>query len=344
MKRNTKLLLFLMLTSLVFGILVGHYYPQIRSRLSSTSNKWDSTKEVVGWPEGFSLVTISSSADGTDQAAYFLRAQFGLPKPLVVSLHTWSGDYSQNDPLAQMSKDARWNYIHPNFRGPNWTVDACLSEKVIADIDDAIQYAIDNGNVDIGNTFVVGASGGGYVTLGTYLKTRHRVRAFLSWVPISDLSAWYYQSLNSNSKYAKDILKCTSDGTVLNEREARLRSPLFWNVPEKPKSRLEIYVGINDGYTGSVPISHSILFYNRIAQLLGNQGYLVSQDEIVKLLTRGIGHRSDLGVLGDRRIYFRRGTDRLSLTVFDGGHEMLPDYCFNRMKMIAELKVDLWTF
>lgn len=336
MKGNAKLLrLALMLTPLIIGVLLGHYYPQIKSRLGSAINKWDSTT-AIDWPEGFLHVTIPSSADGTEQAAYFLKSSFDTPKPLVVSLHTWSGDYSQNDPLAQMSKDAGWNYIHPNFRGPNWTMDACLSEKAIAEIDDSIQYAIDNGNVDKANVFVIGASGGGYAVLGMYLKTRHRVRAFLSWVPVSDLSAWYHQSSSRNSKYAQDILKCTSGGKVLDENKAKLRSPLFWDVPEKPKGRLEIYAGINDGHAGSVPISQSILFYNHIAKNLGNQDNLVAQGDIVKLLTRSIDDTSDLGMLRDRKVHYRRGTDLLSLTIFDGGHEMLPEYCFSRMRIIAE--------
>ncbi len=336
MKRNKKiLLLFLILTSFIVGGLAGHYYPQIKFRLISKINIWDNTN-TEDWIKVFSLVTIRSSVDDTEQLAYFFKVGSGNPRPLIVSLHTWSGDYSQNDPLASMSKDAGWNYIHPDFRGPNWTADACLSEKAIADIDDAIQYAIDNGNVDITNIFVVGASGGGYATLGTYLRTRHRVRAFFSWVPISDLSAWYHQSSNRKSKYAQDILKCTSDGTALDEKEARLRSPLFWDVPDKPKGRLEIYAGINDGYTGNVPISHSILFYNHIAKHLGNQNNLVEQNDIIGLLTRGIDEQNDLGLLGTRKIYYRRDIDSLSLVIFDGGHEMLPEYCLERMKMIAE--------
>jgi len=336
MKRNkTILILFLILTSFIIGGLTGHYYPQIKSRLISNINIWDNTN-TQKWPNEFLLVKIRSSVDDTEQSAYFLKGDSGTPKPLVISLHTWSGNYSQNDSLALMAKDAEWNYIHPDFRGPNWTSDACLSEKAIADIDDAIQYAIDNGNVDMANVFVVGASGGGYATLGTYLRTRHRVKTFLSWVPISDLSAWYHQSSHRKSKYAQDILKCTSDGSILEENEAKLRSPLFWDVPEKPKGKLEIYAGINDGYTGSVPTSHSILFYNRIAQHLGNHNDLVTQVDIIELLTRGIDHNGDLGRLGDRQVYYRRGTDLLSLTIFDGGHEMLLEYCFERMKAIAE--------
>lgn len=162
--------------------------------------------------------------------------------------------------------------------------------------------AIDNGNADMTNVFVIGASGGGYATLGTYLRTRHRVQAFISWVPISDLSAWYHQSSHRKSKYAQDILQCTSDGSAMNGNEAKLRSPLFWDVPEKPNGRLEIYAGINDGYTGSVPISHSILLYNRIAQHLANPNDLVTQADIIELLTRGIDYSSDLGSLRDRQV------------------------------------------
>ena len=94
-------------------------------------------------------------------------------------------------------------------------LDACLSNKALADIDDAIQYAKDNGHVDTNNVFVVGVSGGGYATLGLYLRVSHQIKTFFSWVPVSDLSAWFYQSKNRNAKYAQDILQCTSDGITL---------------------------------------------------------------------------------------------------------------------------------
>ena len=99
-------------------------------------NTWDSGTGKV-WSDGFTIVKIQSSADASLQPAYFLPSQPGTLKPLVVGLHTWSGDYTQNDPLAKIAKREGWNYIHPNFRGPNWTKDACLSEKALADIDDA---------------------------------------------------------------------------------------------------------------------------------------------------------------------------------------------------------------
>jgi dienelactone hydrolase len=263
----------LLLLVFTAGSLLGCTYPQTPpspvaepdSWDNTGSNRWDNTR-AEKWADEFALVTIRSSADATEQPAYFFKAApGGAPKPLIVSLHTWSGDHAQSDPLAPIAKEAGWNYIHPGFRGPNSTPDACLSEKAMADIDDAIQYAIDNSNTDVDNVFVVGASGGGYATLGSYLRTRHTVRVFIAWVPISDLSAWYHQLPNDNTGYARDILTCTSSGDTLDNNVARSRSPLYWDLPEKPNGRLEIYAGIHDGHTGSVPISHSILFYNRMA-------------------------------------------------------------------------------
>jgi pimeloyl-ACP methyl ester carboxylesterase len=287
-QRKPSLLLFAVaIASFCLGGLSVKFYPPIKSYLTAQMNRQDDLT-TTKWPDAFSVVQIRSSADGSLQPAYVFAAPPGVAKPLLVSLHTWSGNYAQNDPLAEMARNEGWNYIHPDFRGPNHTKEACLSKKGISDIDDAIQYAIDNGSVDVGNIFVVGASGGGYATLGAYLKSYHRVKAFLSWVPISDLISWFHQSKSRHTEYAEDILHCTSDGMSLDENEARLRSPIFWDMPTTPKGRLEIYAGINDGYTGSVPISHSVLFFNRLVENYGYAESRVDASDLVKLLTRGM--------------------------------------------------------
>jgi pimeloyl-ACP methyl ester carboxylesterase len=334
-KQSTRLVIIFVATSFTIGVFCGHYCPKFKSYLRPTIHNLLNTKHG-GWPEEFKVVTIPSSTDGAEQFAYYLGAPSGKKKPLVVSLHTWSCDFSKNDRLAPMVMDEGWNYIHPDFRGPNRTLEACLSQKAVSDIDDAIQYAIEHGNVDLSSIFVVGSSGGGYATLGAYLKTRHRIRCFFSWAPISDLAAWYHQSLKINPKYRRDILNCTSENNIFNEHEARSRSPLFWDLPENLPGRLELYAGINDGYAGCVPISHSILFYNRVAEHLGNENNLVDSDDLVRLLTRGIPQNDDMETIGGRKIKYKRDTASLSLTIFDGAHEMLPRYCFNRMKEIAE--------
>ncbi|MBZ0110705.1 MAG: hypothetical protein K8F52_18785 [Candidatus Scalindua rubra] len=128
------------IASFFFGGLVGHYFPQIKSHLISKLNIWDNTSRT-SWGDAFSLVKIQSSADASLQPAYFLASQSGTPKPLVVSLHTWSGDYSQIDPLGEMARKNGWNYIHPAFRGPNWTIDACLSKKALTEVNSFVKNA-----------------------------------------------------------------------------------------------------------------------------------------------------------------------------------------------------------
>jgi hypothetical protein len=215
-----------------------------------------------------------------------------------------------------------------------------LSSFVITDIDDAIQYAIDNSNVDVKNIFVVGASGGGYAALGSYIKTRHKINSFLSWVPMTDLSAWHNQSLSlSNENYAKDIIGCTSiDSQVLDEEYARTRSPLFWDIGAENNSKLEIYAGINDGHAdqGSVPISHSLLFFNHLLSEFGLSDNQVDNSTMVDLLTRNIKLDLNYKKIGSRRVVYENITPRASLIIFDGRHEMLSEYTFDRLIEISK--------
>ena len=306
------------------------------SALSATAVEWDDTQSK-GWPEGFGNIKIQSSLDGVAQAAVYRKSTSTQAKPLVVSLHTWSGNYTQKDPLAPFFAQEDWNYIHPDFRGPNRTPDACMSEKVIPDIDDAIAYAIKEGKVDESKIFVIGASGGGYATLGCFVRLKHRIHTFMSWVPISDLEAWYWQSNHRGARYAADVLKSTSnEGDTLNAEEARKRSPLLWELPATPNGTLEIYTGIRDGYAGSVPISHSILFYNKVAAHYGDTSTLVTPEESIQLVSMGIPKTHDYGTLHETTIFFKRQTGPVTLTIFDGKHEMLEEACAQRLKELSQ--------
>jgi pimeloyl-ACP methyl ester carboxylesterase len=286
--------------------------------------------------EGLEVLEMHSSHDAEVQLASASLNQTGVLRPLIVSLHTWSGSYSDPDPLAALAITEGWNYIHPDFRGPNWTQEACLSNAVISDIDDAIQFAIDHGSVDQKNIFLVGASGGGYTTLGAYLRIKRKIRLFQAWVPISDLSAWYYQSAYRAGDISEQIIKCSSPSEVFDEEAAKSRSPIFWDVPKPANGRLELYAGIDDGYTGSVPISHSIQFYNRLVSEYGNQAQIVENSVVVSLLTRGPESTVNSKVIDGRTVFLAKITPEVSLTIFQGGHEMLVEYAFERMKHIYE--------
>lgn len=285
------------------------------------------------WPAEFSVVDIPSSVDGKVQKAYFLPARPGGRKPLLVSLHVWSGSYASRDPLAFKAKEHGWNYIHPDFRGPNETTENCLSDKVIADIDEAISFALKNGHVDQENVFVVGFSGGGYAVLGAYARSRHRVRLWQAWAPISDLEVWYWQTkARRHDELSNSILRCTGNAQDLNVKAAQARSPLFWPLPDRPPGRMEIFAGLADGHVGTVPISHSIAFFNRLAEGYGESAG-VSPDEVMRLLTRGLPPPGER--LGSRLVFLSRETGFASLTVFDGGHEMDNEQAFERLKRIS---------
>ena len=145
------------------------------------------------WSKGFAVVNIPSTIDGRVQQAYFYKAR-QVGRPLVVSLHTWSGSYSQSDPIAALSMEEDVNYIHPDFRGPNNSKEACCSALALGDIDDAISWALANVDVDTSRIYVIGVSGGGYATLSTFMKSKHRIKKFSAWASITDLVAWHDES------------------------------------------------------------------------------------------------------------------------------------------------------
>jgi hypothetical protein len=252
----------------------------------------------------------------------------------VVSLHSWSGTYEQKDELAALSKAKDLNYIHPDFRGVNWTKDACCSDLAMQDIDDAIDYAIKNSKVDLSRIYVIGSSGGGYATLATFMKSKHSIRRFSAWVPISDLPAWYAQSKIMGTKYAENILDCTSSKDSLNLEIAKRKSPIYWKTPVEKlnTTELQIFAGVYDGIQGSVPITHSINFYNKVLKdkLINDSTLFVSDSEKLYLLEfrKALGN---LGRIADRKVFLKKQSGNIGLTIFEGNHEMLTEYAFNEL-------------
>ena len=115
----------------------------------------------------------------------------------------------------------------PRFPGPQLDCGRLLLSLALGDMDDAIDFALGNGNVDTSNINVIGVSGGGYSTLAMFMKSRHQIRRYSAWVPISDLEAWFEESRIRGNKYAGDILACTgSKDGELDLEEVKRRSPL----------------------------------------------------------------------------------------------------------------------
>jgi predicted peptidase len=218
----------------------------------------------------------------------------------------------------------------PNFRGVNNHLKACCSEFVISDIDEAIDWALQHMKVDKKNIYVIGNSGGGYATMAMYMKSRHNIRAFSAWSSISDLATWHEESLERKNKYADEIIKCTNANGVLDDQKARERSPLFWETPIKKRrnSALQIYAGIHDGYTGSVPISQSIHFYNKLLIDTGETDdarYVSSNDTSIMLKTQSFPLKKPIKKIDNRAILYQKSSKKITITIFEGTHEILKN-------------------
>jgi hypothetical protein len=326
----------MLISGIILGIFLGKENKSgslIKKPSLDSKIKFDNTQKT-DWSEDFEIVDIPSSMDNHIQKAYFYKSKSNESGPLVVSLHTWSGDYSQIDELSEICKNKDLNYVHPDFRGANKTINACCSELALADIDDAITWAIKNLNVDTAKIYVIGVSGGGYATLSTFMKSTHNIKKFSAWASISDLIAWYNESKIRNNKYAGDIIACTGSGQELNTEIAKLKSPIYWNTPLKKleSSKLFIYAGIFDGIQGSVPITHSINFYNKLLTdiSVSDTSRFISIKEKSDLLEfrEPLG---DFGNIADRRICLEKNYGNIRLIIFEGNHEMLTEFAFNEL-------------
>ncbi len=301
--------------------------------------KWDDVKSK-DWPGLCKRIIIPSSGDGKEQPAWFFKSTGNNARPLIISLHTWSGGYNQKDTLSWQCINKNYNYIHPHFQGPNNTFDACGSHLAISDIDDAIAYAIKNGNVDTNDIHIIGTSGGGYATLLAYMHTKYKIKSFSAWVPISNIIDWYYESEGRKNKYSRDIALSTTGSNFDKEHyymdinEAKKRSPVFMTTPVKNRenSKLNIFAGIHDGYSGSVPITQSIDFYNKLVNDFDNneKEAIVPASDIIKLVTYRGFPAEDKDIIEKRLIHYRKNYQgKIQITIFEGTHEMLTDVALN---------------
>ena len=165
-----------------------------------------------------------------------------------------------------------------------------------------------------------------------------RFSAVSAWVGISDIAEWYRFHLKDGvpQNYAKMILKSVGGPPGENaDRDAdyRDRSPVF-HLNRVGGLPIEVSAGVRDGYSGSVPVSHTLLAWNEIAR--AKHGAAIEGAEVERLTKLG-GHLdqlketlADLEIDGQfgRRIVFRQSVDKSRVTIFDGGHEgIAPAAC-----------------
>ena len=291
--------------------------------------------------------SINSLIDSTVQVFYYSRSTNTRPEPLIVQLHSWSfpADSLKTIGLDMEVNKKNYNYLFPNFRGVNNHPKACCSEFVIADIDESIDWALKNMHVDKKRIYIIGYSGGGYATLAMYMKSRHRIRAFSAWASISDIVAWYGESLTRKNKYAGEILNCLGTAETFDTLKAKERSPLFWTTPIKKRknSALQIFAGIHDGYgyDKPVPISQSVNFYNKILSDFGEPDtskYASAGDLQLMLATQSFPAQNTNMLIGGKVVHYRRQSNNIMLTIFEGGHDMLSKQALEYIDQINGIR------
>ncbi len=273
--------------------------------------------------------TYPSTADDSMQPAIYFAPKTNDPVPLVVGLHSWSYTYRTEKryaPIAKWCIENNWAYIQPDFRGQNNRPEATASELVVQDILDAVTHAKTHANINEEEIFIFGFSGGGMAALLMAGRHPELWAGVSAWVPIVDLAQWHGEAPR---RYKRDMeASCGGPpgATYEVDKEYRNRSPITYlgNARSIP---VYISAGILDGHGGrSVPISHSFRAFNELADS-ANQ---ITEEDIhhfVQNATVPLHLQEDISnpLYGENKPLFTRGSHNVTLTIFDGGHEIITD-------------------
>jgi pimeloyl-ACP methyl ester carboxylesterase len=286
--------------------------------------------DLSGWPEEIKEISYFCSGDSSFQPALYFCPDSDNPRPLLVALHTWSGDYTQETsvPFADWCIKNDWIFIHPDFRGVSNKPEATGSPLAIQDIKDAVSWVNKKSSVDLTRIYLVGASGGGFAGLLAASYYPEIWTAISVWVPLVDLESWYYEGLERNNNYPAMV--DSSCGGKPGESEEidwqyKIRSPKthLFKAIDVP---IDLNAGIFDGHEGSVPVHHSIWAFNILAdstdQISKDQeSFIVNNSRIPVILQETISDPS----YGKRIPLFRRKSRNVRLTIFKGGHEIIAE-------------------
>ena len=307
-----------------FDSLAGlHTIGNFSSFVATGSARW--TSSVPGIED----IRIPSTADGSDQPAFWLPPTGDGEKPLLVILHSWSAGYTQHAgiPYAMWAQENGWAVIAPEFRGRNDHPDAVGSDLAVQDAADAIDYAVAQAGVDEDRVYVVGYSGGGMMAL--LLAGRHpeKVAAVSAWGPPHDLIEFYEFSAPLGRPYATHITTaCGGNPTVPGPArdECLKRSPItYLDAAREHEVPVFIAQGINDPF---VHASGAAKVFNPLADPADqlNPGQ-------VALFGNGVVP-GDVPDWGDVETYFGPGdpapvyaqeSDSVLLVYFQAGHDMV---------------------
>jgi acetyl esterase/lipase len=273
-------------------------------------------------------VQIPSSADDHRQPALWLPPNRDGSQPLLVVLHSWSSAYQQHlgIPFALWAQEHGWGMIHPNFRGVFETPEATGSDLAVQDVLDAVDFAVEEAEIDEDLVFVIGFSGGGMMSLLMAGRHPERFAGAVSWVPVYDLVDWYLYSLDYPDRdYPQQIVaSCGGDPTADQDArgECRHRSP---RTHIEGAEGVPVYIGQGMSDT-IVPPDYAFRAFNDLADPADRVGDDVLQAARERrLVSRLRGEVEAETYFGgpDPQVFFSRSSGPVTLVAFEGGHDMV---------------------
>jgi poly(3-hydroxybutyrate) depolymerase len=278
--------------------------------------------------DGIREVEVPSSVDDHQQPVLWLPPTGAGPQPLLVAVHSWSYGYLQHAqiPYARWAEREGWAMVHPHFRGVFEAPDATGSDLAVQDVIDAVDFALETGDVDPDRIYVVGYSGGGMMSL--LLAGRHpeRFAGVVSFVPIYDLIDWYAYNEEEGTEYVDQIAaSCGDDPTAEPEarQECEHRSPAS-HLDGAREAGLPVYIahGLDDDV---VPPHHALQAFNHLAdledRLPDDAVEALRQNELPDELGGATDAESFFGG-DDPDVYAAIGSGPVTLVLFDGEHDM----------------------
>ncbi len=306
-------------TKVVFYLLIMLISP------SANSMQWHERN-------GAEIIEIPSSVDGELQKAIWCPSlDQESPRPLLVALHSWSGNYLQasGEDYLNQAKKRNWHFIHPDFRGSNQRPESTCSDLVVSDVLDAVEFARSHADLAPDRIYLVGSSGGGMASLMLAAKAPQIWAGVSAWVPISSLQSWHAETQERHLKYTQ-MIESSCGGPPGEHATVDFqywnRSPIHF-LSNARKVYLDINAGILDGHTGSVPVGHSLRAFNAVAAK-NNQ---FTQEEIQFIESRSkipesLKHESEGDeTYGEKQPLLRRRSGRARVTIFDGSHEIIVE-------------------
>jgi pimeloyl-ACP methyl ester carboxylesterase len=303
------------------------------------------------WPDEVKEVRITSSADQTAQPSlWWTPSGADQARPLLVGLHTWSGDFRQTGsslPYWEWCRQEGWHFLHPDFRGPNRTPAALGSDQAVQDILDAVDWAKANARVDVRRIYLIGVSGGGHMAL--LMAGRHpEIWAGVSaWCGIADVARWHTEHSRGGrpARYAADIERALGGPPDIPARaqDARRRSPLTWLSAARGVP-LDIAAGVHDGRKGSVPFRHSLEAYNAVvAPSARIPAAAIAEFYATQRPAADFAPPQPDPLYGLRPPVFRTSHGNTRVTIFEGAHEIIHEAALNWLAHQEKGRPAAWT-